>query len=85
MPVQVVARASQLCTRGSIRLTSSSAISSAISFGVVLDGGQRERCVWPVQRAQVAAAGKHTGQWRVDGVDHDPVLAAAVAAQFDFM
>ena len=54
-------------------------------FGVVLDGGQRKRRVGPVQRAQVAAAGKHAGERRVDGVDHDPVLPAPVAAQFDFV
>jgi len=51
----------------------------------VLDRGQRERRVGAVQRAQAGAAGEHARERRMHGVDHDPLLAATVAAQLDFV
>jgi hypothetical protein len=50
-------------------------------LAIVLDGGQRERRVGTIQRAQVGSAGEHPGKRRMRGGDHDPVFPAAVAAQ----
>ena len=52
-------------------------------LGVLLDRRQPERAGRALERAQPGACGEHTGEVRALGRDQDPMLAAAVAAEFD--